>query len=392
MRRWMVASLVLTFGCGSARQAGDAKGGAGGVKGSDAGGADRPVVPDASQPQIDFGQPPRDSGPVTCPTSPPYDESDQALLAACTRPVVVGVGNGLRRVVSYDGQNWQYDVWFPNTASDQNENSHRDVAIANGLIVIVGDGGILVSADGGATYSNPNTARLHDSTVAFFKGAFWVEASEGTFSSSDGVNWTAWPDPTPLPGNVPGGFSGKASATDGKRLMVLDSIDNAYRVFDGSSWVEHMLSSDYGQLATLGYGGGIFVLLSDFCCDTTQYAGLRAASTDGGQSFTLVTNASPGASDLRFGESVIWTGAAFFATGGEFDSRGYDSTDGLVWTQHQMSVAIGQVAGFQGAIIGSKGNVLYRATDETNWTATHTAVGDAQWGFTRIATGHVLAH
>jgi len=388
----MVASLVLTFGCSSTRQAGDGgggKGGAGGVKVSDTGGSGGSVVPDASQPQIDFGQPPPDSGPVTCPTSPPYDESDQALLAACTRPVVVGVGNGLRRTSSYDGQSWQYDVWFPNSDADQNENSHRDVAIGNGLIVIVGDAGILVSADGGATYSNPNTARMHVSTVTFFKGAFWVVSSEGTFSSSDGVTWMAWAD-TSLPGNLPGAYSGRASATDGQRLLAIDSIDNSYRVFDGSSWVEHALSSSYGSLGTVGYGGGLFVMLGDNCCDTTMYAGLRAASHDGGQTFTLVTNASPGASDLRFGDAITWTGAAFFATGSEYDTRGYDSTDGLVWSQHQMNVAIGALAEFQGAIIGSKGNVLYRSTDETNWTATHTAVGDAQWGFTRIATGHVL--
>jgi hypothetical protein len=387
----VLASLVLTAGCGSGTRQASGTGGTGGTGGSSgtggakvSGAAGQPALPDAGQPPMDTGQPQRDSGPVTCPTSPPYDESDQALLDACTRPVVVGVGNGLRRIVSYDGQTWQYDVWFPNSAADQNENSHRDVAIANGLIVIVGDSGILVSADGGATYTNPNTLPMHVSTVSFFKGAFWVISSEGTFSSSDGVTWTEWDNP--------GEFSGRASATDGQRLVAINSVNNNYRVFDGSNWTTHTLSSSYGSLGTIGYGGGLFVMLGDNCCDTAMYAGLRAASSDGAQTFTLVTNASPGAADLRFGDAVIWTGAAFFAPAGEFDTHGYDSTDGLVWTAHQMSSAIGAVAQFQGAIVGSKGTTIYRSTDETNWTATHTAVGDAQWGFSRFATGHVLAH
>src|SRR5450432_434213 len=114
---------------------------------------------------------------VVCPIAPPFDDSDARVVQKCTRPVFVGVGNGQRRIVSYDGHTWEHDEWFPNQLADQNENSHRDVAIANGIIVIAGDAGILVSSDGGATYAVVENGRLHDAGLAFFQGALWVVSS-----------------------------------------------------------------------------------------------------------------------------------------------------------------------------------------------------------------------
>jgi hypothetical protein len=332
---------------------------------------------------------------AACPAAAPFDDSDPDVVARCTRPVVVAVGNGLRRAVSYDGQVWAHDEWFPDQNADQNENSHRDVAIALGLIVISGDGGLLVSADGGATFTVAVPARMHTSSVVFFRGAFWVVSTAGTYSSTDGAQWAAWPSTTPLPGGLPGGYDATAAATDGQQLVALNGHDSSYRVFDGTTWVQRSFGAEYGMLAKLAYGAGRYVMLSQACCDETMFAGLRATSTDAA-SWSLVTNASPGAPNYRFGD-LIWDGARFFATGSPYDNRGYSSTNGLDWTPWTLkdaqggSVALAAAAAFEGGYVGAHTTGLYHSADAVTWMLTHTAVGDATWGFIRIASGRILA-
>ena len=327
-------------------------------------------------------------GDVSCPTKPPFDETDAALVEKCTRPVVVGVGNGLRRVASENGQTWDVDEWFPDGMPDQNENSHRDVLVANGIVVIAGDGGLLVSLDGGQTYSTQSSERLHDAGVGFFQGAFWVVSSGGTFSSSDGTNWTTWPGDTPLPGDLPGKFSADSIATTSSKLVAMSGRDNKYRIFDGATWTEYDFGPELGSLARISFGADRFAIVSWACCDESMFAGLRANSSDG-VSWNVVTNASPGAPDYRFGD-LIWDGQQFFATASQYDNRGYTSTDGLDWVPRTMTVSLGTITVLDGVYIGSNGATLYRSTDGTTWTMTHTAVGDDNWGFTRLASGRVL--
>jgi hypothetical protein len=342
------------------------------------------------EPQVDAGatenQPDAD---VVCPTAPPFDDTDARIVQKCTRSVFVGVGNGQRRIVSYDGQTWEHDEWFPNQLADQNENSHRDVAIANGIIVIAGDAGILVSSDGGVTYTVVENGRLHDAGMAFYKGAFWIVSSFGTFTSSDGKTWMAWRQGTQVPGGLPGPFTAGSVAASSSKLIALSGRETAYRVFDGTTWTQHTFGMEYGSLSRIAAGGGRFVIVSQACCDTAMYAGLRATSTDGA-TWNLLTNASLGSAHYRFGD-LMWDKTQFFATASQYDAHGYTSTDGLTWQARTMSKAMGAVTALDGSYVGSQGATLYRSADATTWTMTHNAVGDQQWGFTRIASGHVLA-
>src|SRR5450432_2433742 len=184
-----------------------------------------------------------DSG--ACPTAPPFDDTDPAVLENCTVPIAVAVGNGLRRAVSLDGQIWSHEVYLPDSSlTDQNENSHRDVLIAKGLIVIVGDGGVLVSADKGETFTVSHVGRFHDAGLAYFQGAIWVVSNLGTFATSDGKVWLEWPADAMVPGGLPGAFGANAgTVVGGSKLLTVSNRNDHARVFDGTAWTEQTFDS-----------------------------------------------------------------------------------------------------------------------------------------------------
>ena len=297
----------------------------------DLGGADAPTS--VIEAGLDTGasaeRPTTSTDGGACPTAP-FDDSDQGVVDRCTVPIAVAVGNGLRRALSLDGQTWDHDVYTPNDGADQNEYSHRDVVIAKGLIVIVGDGGVFVSFDAGETFTVTHTGRFHDAGLTYFQGAIWVVSDFGTLSTVDGTTWKEWLGTATLPGNVPGTFGANAGVVvgDGK-LFAVSGRDGHRRFFDGTTWTEQTFDSSYGSLSASAYGGGRFLVLGSACCDTAMYAGLRATSPDG-VTWTLLTNASPGSGDYRFGD-VLWTGTQFFATGTQYGKETYVSSDGLTW-------------------------------------------------------------
>ena len=374
-------SSVLSSGCGDGSDD-DATAGDGAVSSGNTGGSA------ASGPASNSSPASTGAGQVVCPTSPPFDDADAALVAQCTRPVAVAVGNALRRAVSYDGNIWEHEELFPNELADQNENSHRGVAVGHGVIVIVGDGGILVSTDGGATYDQVDDERLHDASVGIFKGAFWVVASTGTYTSADGITWTSWLGDTMLPGDLKGAYSGGAMAVSDTLLVAMNGRDDSVRTFDGATWKEHPLGEGFGQLSSIAYGGGKFAIVGYGCCDEAALAGLRANSDDG-IAWTLVTNASPGADDFRFG-AVLYDGTRFMATASQYDGRTYFAADGLAWTAQSSSAGIGPVTFFQGTYLGARGAEIDRSTDAATWTMQFQGGGDAGWGFSSIASGRVL--
>lgn len=310
-------------------------------------------------------------GDGVCPAEPPFDESNQALVAECTRPIVVAVGNGLRRALSHDGTTWFGDVWFPG-GGDENEQSHRGVAIGNGIIVIVGDGGILTSRDGGLTFVKKDTGRsLHNSAVVFFQNAFWV-AGSGVHTTKDGLTWQSWKDSETLPGGLRASFGATDAESDLEKAIFVNR--SSYRRFDGNTWTEGPVPNGSAERITLG--NGRFAAVSSF-------GGQSAASTNG-------TAWSGGMGGLRFGD-VAWDGSRFFASSSRFDPNGQTSTDGLTWTKYRMSTGIDAVARHDGILVGSNGATLYRSTDGRMWTAPHAAAGDNKWGFTSIRSGRVLA-
>jgi hypothetical protein len=302
--------------------------------------------------------------------------------------VLVGVGNGLRRIVSYDGHTWTGDVWSPDPSiSDQNEHSHRDVAIARGIIVAVGDGGIFTSTDGGGTFTNVDTTRLHGSIVASFRGAFWIVSTAGTLQSTDGTSWTGWRDSTVLPGggNLPAIYEPSSYVVTDSTLYVFGG-NGTYRTFDGTTWAERTIPGA-GGLGSSALGAGRFVVVSNGACCGQPNAGLRAASTNG-VDWTVASDTS-GNDDVRFGD-VLFDGAKFFATASQYDNRTFSSTDGISWTATQINVGLGSLVRIDGVWVGTNNADLYASTDAVAWTKTHTATGDAGWGFTQLTVGKVL--
>ena len=307
-----------------------------------------------------------------CPTAPPFDEADRTLVERCTQPLVAAVGNGLRRAFSFDGQTWFGDVWFPSAGDDQNEESHRDVAIGNGLVVMVGDGGIFISRDAGLTFSKKDTGRsLHSSAVVFFKGAFVIAAYGGVHTSADGVEWKSWKEDDMLPGGLRASFGARDGATDGKKVVFVSG--GTYRSYDGETWSQANIA-----------GGGV---------DSLTFANGRFAGV-GSDSSAVSTNGSTWSGDssgsgLRF-DTIVWNGTKFFASGSQYDGNAQTSPDGLAWTRHKMNTPIGPVTMLGDVYVGASAGTLYRSADGRSWTAPHKAAGDSNWGFTRLATGPVL--
>ena len=326
--------------------------------------------------------------PLPCPTAPPFDDSDATLVARCTRPVFVGAGNALRRAISYDGMTWLHDDAFPDQGQDQNENSHRDVLVRNGIIIIVGDGGILVSKDGGATFVVVNAKRLHNSSVGFFKGAFWVVSNVGTFTSLDGSKWTDMPEGTMVAGGLGAGFGASSIATSPTKLLAVSASDSAYRTVDGSTWTEKSFDSQYLALGRVTHGNGRFAMIGNGCCDQSPGSGLRATSVDGA-SWTLRTNSTPPSTNFRFGE-IIWDGSRYFATGSQYDSRVYTSPDGLTFKAIDIDVGLNSAVFFEGAYVAAGAGTMYRSSDGTTWSATLKPGPSVDFGFARVAAGRVL--
>ncbi len=330
-----------------------------------------------------------DSG--ACPTVAPFDDSDQAVIDNCTVPVVVAIGNGLRRAVSLDGQTWDHEVYLPDPSlSDQNENSHRDALIAKGLIFIVGDGGVLVSSDRGSSFTVSHAGRFHDSGLAYFQDAIWVVSNLGTYATSDGKAWQEWPADMTLPGGLPGAFGANAgTVVGGSKLLTVSNRSEHARVFDGTTWTEQTFGADYGSLSGAAFGNGTFLILGDACCDKSMFAGLRATSLEA-TTWTVQSNATSATSpNLRFGD-VVWDGTRFLASASQYDKRTYVSSNGLDWEARDTNVAIGPLTSFEGAYLGAQSAVLYRSTDGITWNMTQTGIGDQKWGFNHLRAGHVL--
>jgi hypothetical protein len=332
------------------------------------------------------GDPGQDAatGPITYPTEPPFDDTDTALVEKCTRPVVIAVGNALRSVSSFDGKTWDHDVASP-TTGDQNENSHRDVIVSRGLIVITGDAGTLTSKDGGATFQVTAQGKNHDGCLVAFNDKIWALGSSGTSSTSDGTTWQTWPSGgTKLPGGLDGASACRSATTGSGKILSIAARTNTWRVFDGTNWFETAFSSDFGSLAWVTFGGGTFALVGDGTGG--QFDGLRAAGN--GTSWMDATNASSGSS-FRF-SSVMWTGQEFFATGSFYATRGYVSTNGLDYTAHSMNVALGSAVPFNGGYIGNSVDALYSSSDLTSWTQVYKGTDNSSYMLIKLASGRVL--
>jgi len=307
-------------------------------------------------------------------------------------------GPGMRRAVSFDMQTIAVDT-DEHRESGNDEFQTWGVAVGRGRLVIAGDGGLYASDDVGKTWIK-NTQitsagfALHSCQLAFDGTRFVLVGNGGTWTSSDGLAWSGASGDQLLPGGVKGSFPGHSNglAFSGTAILVVN--DNArYRLFDGARWSDGVLGSYEGFLTNAAYGAGRFIVTGDACCGASAPTseGLRASSTDGKSWGPIVTNASPGAQQIRFGK-VLWDGTKFLSTGTRYGTDEYTSPDGMTWTRVTANARIGTAVVKDGlyAGLGSNGkdDVLFTSSDGVTWTPG--AKDTNPLGLARIAVGRVL--
>jgi hypothetical protein len=349
------------------------------------------------------------TGPVVCPTAPPFDETDTRLVDACTKPVWVAVGDLSRRAVSYDGSTWT-DTSIAEADVPDGANTdllaETTLAIHNGVIVIVGGNGIFSSADGGKSFQEaPNIKHpgfeLYGPGVGFLNGSFWIVADGGTWTSTDGKTWTGWLDQTKLPGqstlsadgSVVGGFPGHGHGvvSAGGKIIFTDD-DTRYRMYDGTSWYESKVGAYSGWASGIAYGNGRYLMIGSTCCNSQPPTamGLRATSTDG-KVWSAITNDTAGALQVSDLNAVLWDGSRFFATAGVWIQEAYASPDGTTWSKASIDSAVGTIARDGNVWVGLAQTNIVRSTDGAAWTKSLTSTGEnTQKWFNAIASGRVL--
>jgi hypothetical protein len=211
----------------------------------DAGGNPVPIVPDAGITITDpAGMPSRDA--ATSPDlAPPGDgpRPDATIVVGPAgwigAPLVIGVGQGGRRLVSPDGVAWSGELQDANGDSDPTKHLLA-VTYAGGLVVAVGGGcagghcaGRIVTFNGERWTEAALPPQQGWLAAVAYGGGAWVAAGAGgeTLVSSDGKRWTAR-------GTLPTHVRALAYGSVGGVSMFVAVGDDGSRArsLDGQSW------------------------------------------------------------------------------------------------------------------------------------------------------------
>lgn len=411
MRMWLpvvLAGVVVSCGVGSVGDTGPVTADA--SVGPDASTAaadsgpspDSGALVDAGQAMVtDSGRP--DAGPKPCPTAPPFDENDVDLVARCTKPVFVAIGNLNHRAISNDLVTFK-ETWIPKASLPPDTNfdlyGETSAIVRNGIIIVIGANGVFTSKNGGDTFTEATGIAatgftLYGSGLGYLNGTFWLVANGGTWSSTDGSKWAGTQGDVPVnDAGLPSSFGGHGHGVASGNGRIIFTNDNArYRMFDGTTWVEARVG-DYGGFGTgITFGNGAFVMTGGTCCNipSPNEYGLRARSTDG-LSWQVITNDTPNAFQVSDFGGVIWDGARYYATAGPWSREAYESADGLEWKKTPINTAIGTVA-IQGDVWGAIQQVnVVRSTDKgATWTVALPGTGEnADNWYNNIVSGRVL--
>jgi hypothetical protein len=257
-------------------------GGSGSSSGAEGGGGANDAS-DASDPRARADAAPDGSAVGGCPKAPPLDTTAPGM-ASCLEPVLVGVGDRSRRVVSFDGTTWLYDQIDSGNVVDGQalDDSAFVAAFGLGYIVTASDFGIFTSADRGQTWTKaPAPAPqqwgqgVHVSPVVFNGAAFVVFSDTDSFTSQDALNWTRH-TLARLAGDHMA-FHGYAVGAKGR--IVASGGQAALNVTDdGVTW-RSVDTAIAGGFTSIAYGNGAFVGVGN---------GARASSDDNGESWTVV--------------------------------------------------------------------------------------------------------
>jgi hypothetical protein len=297
----------------------------------------------------------------------------------------------VRRVVS-DGTSIAHDVDARKPALDDNfEFATWGVAVAKGVLVAAGDGGLFTSVDAGATWNEVTSVpkedfALHSSSLGFFKDRFYLIGNGGTWTSTDGLTWSGTLGGDMLPGGPTGSFAGHNHAMAYGNGIFVDVNDDArYRLFDGATWTEGKVGDYGGWLSSIAFGNGRFVVVGESCCGipSPSLDGLRATSTDGKAWSNIVTNETPGAQPIAFGK-LLFDGTKFVSAGHDT----WTSPDGVAWTQAMSNAQINDAALFEGRFVGLSDGGFATSSDGITWAQGPRDTNEL--GLQVLAVGRVL--
>ena len=235
--------------------------------------------------------------------------------ADAARPFFLIGGQDQRRLLSRDGRIWTDDTYIaPNGFDD----AFGCAVIAQGLVLVSGDPGVLRSSDGltwtKVTFPLSPAPSFHGSQMAAAAGLFVLVTGSDAFRSSDGVTWTH------AASTGSSGHWQKVAYGGGHWVAIGDGHTKASE--DGLTWHDYNATADPHPFASLTYGNGLFVAVGG-----ANKLGRVATSVDG-TSWTeqapVTTSYDTGLSGVAFGDGKFLSSDCCSA---------FESTDGATWTK-----------------------------------------------------------
>jgi hypothetical protein len=321
-------------------------------------------------------------GGVGCPTAAPFNANDPTIRDNCTKRIYLAGGDDFRLTASVDeGKTWQR-VQPANIAGDDYVN---DIAVKNGVVIVVGLPGLYTSVDQGRTFSlvgnvSHNSFDPYGGLITPGPDQVLLTDNGGTYASPNGLAWTAQ---IPFPDNShQSGFGGHYHGhAFGNQTYVIFQDNNAVRTYDGKIWTESTLASvDFRAIV---YATGKFVGVG------SGPMGSGSATSTNGKDWTFQYKDAANA-NLAGQGCLTFDGTKFtmFAAG----NSAYTSTDGVSWTKHAVTAGLEWVIFQEGAYFGVGAGKLWLSQDGLTWTSTHDFAANETSNIngSRLAVGRIL--
>ena len=237
-------------------------------------------------------------------------------------------------------------------------NNVRSVTYGNGIYVVVGSSGTVVTSTDGITWTQQTAAESDTwQSVTYGNGLFVAVASDGTnrvMTSPDGVAWTS---------RSAAEANQWQSVAYGNGLFVAVSLDGTNRLMtspDGVTWTAKSVNANTWKYIT--YGNNLFVAVSSNGTNRVM------TSSDG----ITWTPRNAAAANQWF--SVTYGNNLYVAVSYDGTNRVMTSPDGITWTSKSASEANQWTAvtygnGLYVAVANSGTNRIMTSPDGTTWTA-----------------------
>jgi hypothetical protein len=257
-------------------------------------------------------------------------------------------GSDLRHRVSFDqGATWQYDGYV---APNGGDNGYVAGVVADGVIVVAGDPGIVTSSDGNA-WAITSAVNAHGAAATFAQGRFVVVSHDVAYTSRDGATWDAH-------ANTGAGDHWHSIAYgNGYFVAFADFLSNGQacgvskRSTDGATWTDYAVDcafDDGGKpmgvgVGDVGFGNGLFVM--------GDPDGHHATSQDGVTWSPRVHDTDKGFGKIQFIAGQFWSFDGYTSTsisGADWTFRNYGPNSatfmnglfiGMDWTGKQLSMS-----------------------------------------------------